>query len=81
LTETSQLSHLADFYRGLLNDGIGAENEALSSLPNPPSEPTVTHPPTMDSFATTLSRLKNRKAVAPNGISNELLKYAPAAAQ
>ena len=81
LTETSQLSHLADFYRGLLNDGIGAENEALSSLPNPPAEPTVTHPPTMDSFATTLSRLKNRKAVAPNGISNELLKYAPAAAQ
>ena len=79
-TISSQLSHLEGHFRNLLNDGIGAEPDALSTLPSPMVETTSTPPPTLENVTAALTRMKNRKAMAPNGISNEMLKYAPATA-
>lgn len=72
-----QLQHLTAHHTGLLNEGIGTEPGAVDSLPFPPHETTVVHPLTLDHVLAAVSRLKNGKALAPNGVSNEMLKYAP----
>jgi hypothetical protein len=68
---------LTDHHTGLLNDGIGVDPAAVDTLPLPPDETTAVYPLTLDHVLSAVSRLKNGKALAPNGVSNEMLKYAP----
>lgn len=75
----AQLQHLRDFYNTLLNEGSGTDPQACLTLPSN-AEPIPAHPLTLEEVVAAIKKLKNRKALAPNGVSNEMLKYAPAEA-
>ncbi|KAL4516812.1 hypothetical protein Ndes2437A_g00934 [Nannochloris sp. 'desiccata'] len=76
LTSTGdQVRHLGGFYSTLLNEGTGTDPQACLTLP---SDATLipAHPLTLEETVAAIKKLKNRKALAPNGVSNEMLKYA-----
>ena len=71
-----QLQHFRTFYGALLNEGTGTDPQAHLTLPSG-ADAIPAHPLTLDEVVAALKKLKNRKALAPNGVSNEMLKYAP----
>ena len=77
LTSTEeQIKYLGSYYNTLLNEGTGTDPQALLTLPSQ-ADPFPAHPLTLEEMVAALKKLKNRKALAPNGVSNEMLKYAP----
>ena len=72
----AQLQHLSSFYNTLLNEGTGTDPQACLTLPST-ADPIPDYPLTLEEAVAAFKKLKNRKAVAPNGVSNEMLKYAP----
>ena len=71
-----QLNYLGNYYNMLLNEGIGTDPQARLTLTSE-TDLIPAHPLTQEEMVEALKKLKNRKALAPNGVSNELLKYGP----
>jgi hypothetical protein len=75
LLPEEQAAHLLEHFQEVYNSGTGADEAAVAALPQPRSVRDCP-PPTAEEVLAALGRLRNGKARAPNGLSNEHLKYA-----